>query len=275
MTIWLTVILVTSFVIAYFPVWRTLVLTWYGSEQYSHGFLVVPIFIYILLTKKDKLSETPVQPSLWGLGLVILSSLLYLFAHFAEIVTVSSCSIVLLLIGIVVYLYGARMLKELAFPLFFLLFMIPIPSQIYATLTIPLQLFVSKASAWLAMLWGVPLYREGNIIHLPDRSMQIVQACSGLRSMASLLALSVLLAYFMLRSNLLRVALFLSGIPTAIIVNIVRVLLLVVVFHYCNLDLTARALHTVFGLFIFLLALLIMIAIRGILSHWDKRTIET
>lgn len=272
-TIGLTAILVASFIIAYFPAWKRLILAWYTYGEYSHGFLVIPIFFYILLKKKTKLCQIPVQSSLCGLGLVILSSFLYLIAHFAQILTLSSSSTVLMIAAIVLYLYGAPILKELAFPIFFLLFMIPIPSQIYAALTISLQLFVSQTSSWLAMHLGIPLYREGNIIHLPGLTMQVVQACSGLRSMASLSALALILAFFTLRSNLLRAALFLSGIPTAIFVNIVRVLLLIVLFDYFSIDLTAEGVHILFSIFIFALSFVILVAMRGVLSRWDKATI--
>lgn len=117
---------------------------------------------------------------------------------------------------------------------------------------------------------GVPVYREGNVIHLPNRTMQVVQACSGLRSMISLLTLSAILGYFTLKSNLLRTVLFVSGVPAAIFVNIIRVLLLVAAFYYLNYDLTAGNIHTVFGMTIFILALLLIIIIKQVLSIWDK-----
>jgi exosortase len=217
--------LFASFILAYFPVWRGLVLAWYSNDQYSHGFLIVPLCIYMLWRKKEKLAEIQIRPSQWGLALTIFSLLLYLFAHLAEITTVASFSMVLLLAGVIIYFYGFPMLKELLFPLFILLFMIPIPAQIYSKLTIPLQLFVSKASVWIGTNMGLPIYREGNVIHLPDQTLQVVQACSGLRSMMSLLALSAFFGYFTLKSNTLRIILFLCGIPAAILVNIIRVLL--------------------------------------------------
>jgi len=271
---WMTAVLIAFFFVAYLPVWKGLILTWSSHDEYSHGFFIVPISLFILWRKREKLAKTPIDPSSLGLALVIFSSVLYLFGQFAEIVTVSSFSMVLLIVGIVIYFYGLSMLKELAFPLFFLMFMIPIPSQVYSTLTIPLQLFVSETSARIAVHIGVPLYREGNIIHIPDLTLQVVQACSGLRSMASLLALSAILAYLTLQSNLLRAILFLSGIPSAIIVNVFRVLLQIIAFHYINFDLTAGTVHIVFGITIFLFSLIIIVATRGILSHWDKRTIE-
>lgn len=266
----LAAILIGSFLLAYFPVWKNLVAAWLGSDEYSHGFLIVPLCCYILWQKKEILAEIPVRPSSWGLGLVILSLLLYLFAHFAEIITVASFSMVLLVAGVIIYFYGFLVLKELLFPLFFLLFMIPIPSQIYSSLTVPLQLFVTKTSVWIGALLDIPIYREGNVIHLPNRTMQVVAACSGLRSMISLLTLCAIFGYFTLKSNYLRMILFCSGVPSAILVNIIRVLLLVFAFHYFNYDLTSGPIHAVFGITIFILALLLIIIIKGILSIWDR-----
>jgi exosortase len=266
----LLALLFATFILAYFPVWKRLVLTWYRSDDYSHGFFIIPLCFYIIWRKKEILAEIPIKPSLWGLALAIFSLLLYLFAHFAEIMTLTSFSMVLLLAGMVIYFYGFLMVKELLFPLFLLLFMIPVPAQIYAKLTIPLQLFVSKVSVGISSLLGLPIYREGNVIHLHDRTLQVVQACSGLRSMISLLTLCAIFSYFTLKSNLLRSILFLSGIPAAILVNIIRVLLLVFAFHYFNYDLTTGTTHTLFGMIIFILALIFIFVMKRVLSTWDK-----
>ena len=263
-----------SFVFAYLPVWERLILGWYSSDEYSHGFFIVPLCIYIIWRKKDILSKIPVKPSWWGLLLVIFSLLLYLLAYFAEISTVASFSMVVLLTGVIIYLYGFLIFKELLFPLAFLLFMIPIPTQIYSLLTIPLQLFVTKTSVWISAFLDIPIYREGNVIHLPCRTMQVVQACSGLRSMISLLMLSAIISYFTLKSNILRFVLFFLGIPAAIFVNIIRVSLMVVAFYFFNYDLTKDSVHTVFGIIIFIIALIIIALSKGVLSIWDKSAIE-
>ncbi len=135
-----------------------------------------------------------------------------------------------------------------------------------------LQLFVSKSSVWIGVIMGLPIYREGNVIHLPDQTLQVVQACSGLRSVISLLLLSAVFGYFTLKSNILRGVLFICGIPAAILVNIFRVLLLVLAFHYLNYDLTKGTIHTVFGMTIFILALIFLLGIKGLLSNWDLDT---
>ena len=245
-------------------------MAWSGSDEYSHGFIIVPLCCYILWRKKRIMARIPIRPSSWGLTLIVFSLLLYLFAHFAEILSLSSFSMVLLLAGVVIYFYGFLMFKELIFTLFLLLFMIPVPAQIYSRLTIPLQLFVSKASCGISSLLGVPVYREGNIIHLSEQTLQVVQACSGLRSIISLLVLSAIFGYFSLKSNLLRTILFFSGMPAAILVNIIRVLLLVFAFHYFNYDLTTGTIHTAFGVIIFILALIFIAITKGVLSIWDR-----
>jgi len=266
----LIIALAAGFIIAYFPVWKNLVTTWYNNDQYSHGFFILPVCLYILWQKKEILTKVPFSPSRWGMALVIFSLLIYLFAHFAEIATIASLSLVLFLTGVVIYFYGFLMFKHLFFPLFLLLFMIPVPSQIFSSLTIPLQIFVSKSSVFIGSFLCIPIYREGNVIHLPEQTLQVVQACSGLRSLISLLTLSVVFGYLTLKSNILRSILFISGIPIAIIVNVVRVLLMALAFYYFNYDLTKGTIHTVFGMIIFVFALIIVAIGKGVLSIWDK-----
>ena len=178
------------------------------------------------------------------------------------------------LYGIVLYLFGWRTWKELLFPLTFLIFALPVPAQIYAWLTIPLQLSVSRISTELAGLLNCPIFREGNIIYLPDKVFQVVIACSGLRSLVSLLAISAVTGYFMLRSASLRSILLFSAVPVAIAVNILRVFLLVVIYYYFRVDLSIGAAHTAFGLLIFLSGLFAIFIAAGILAGWNNPVCE-
>ena len=268
--VFLAAFLLATFAVAYVPVWTKLVSAWSSSDEYSHGFLIIPLSIYILWRKRERLNETPIRPSGWGLALFVFSSLVYLFAHFAEIASLASFSLILVIAGVVLYLFGFRTLKEILFPLFLLAFMIPVPAQIYSELTIPLQLFVSKASVWVLANLGLPVYREGNVIHLPDRTLEVVRACSGLRSMVSLLALSAVFGYFTLKSNGLRLILFCVGVPVAILVNIIRILLIGFALQYFSYDLIEGSGHTVFGVLIFFLAMILIAATQEVLSIWEK-----
>jgi exosortase len=190
--------------------------------------------------------------------------------HFGEIITLRSFSLIIALAGVILYLLGFGFLRELQFSLFILLFMIPVPAQIYSTATIPLQLLVSKASSAIAFLCGIPIFREGNVIHLPEQTLEVVQACSGLRSVISLLTISAVIGYLMLRSNILRTLLFLLGVPIAIIVNIIRVLILIIAFYHFNYDLSEGTTHTILGMIIFVSAMVLIVSAKGVLSNWDK-----
>jgi exosortase len=265
----LLALLFAGFMLAYFPVWKSLVRTWYNSDDYSHGFFIVPICAYIIRQKRATLSTTQIRPSAWGLLVIMLALLLYLLGHLGEIATVASFSMVPVMAGMIIYFSGFQMFKELMFPLCLLLFMIPVPSQIYSTLTIPLQLLVSRVSTGIAGILGIPIFREGNVINLPEYNLQVVAACSGLRSMVSLLTLSAVFGYLTLRSNFLRTILFITGIPAAIVVNIFRVLLMIAAFYYFQYDLAEGSVHKVFGVVIFILALAIIAGMRGLLSFWD------
>lgn len=257
------------FVWSYWPVWQSLVAAWSQAEEYSHGFLIPPLALFIAYRKREALAAAPVAPSPWGLPLVLAALSSYVVSHLAGIATLASLSMVLLFVGAVLFIRGAAWLRALAFPLFLLLFMIPVPAQIYSAATIPLQLLVTRSSVALARLLDIPILREGNLIHLPGHTLQVVQACSGLRSMISLVTLGTVLGYFTLSSNLLRSLLLLCGIPAAILVNIVRVVIMILAYHYLGLDLAEGAVHTVFGTLIFLLALALLFAAKGLFAKWD------
>lgn len=269
MKVTLLIVMGLAFMLVYFPIWKDLLHTWYNSDDYSHGFFIVPLVGLALWQKKEVLRSLPLQSSTFGLVLLVVSLILYIFALYAEIKTFASLAMILSIFGIVLFIYGMVICREISFILLFLLFMIPIPAQIYSAMTIPLQLIVSKISVWFAMLFGLPVFREGNVIHLPDRTLEVVQACSGLRSLMSLLAFSMMVSYFTLRSNWLRMLLVISGVPVAIIVNIFRVLIMIFAFQYFDLDLTGGSVHTIFGIVVFILAVALVFLIKGALSFWD------
>jgi exosortase len=263
-----------SFILVYFPVWKGLVLTWYRSDDYSHGFFIVPVVIYSLWQKKEELVRLPLRSSGFGLALLIISLILYILATYAEIKTGAALAMVVSIVSVVLFLYGFALFREILFILLFLIFMIPVPAQIYSAMTTPLQLVVSQVSVWFVALFGLPIFREGNVIHLPEHTLEMVQACSGLRSLMSLLTLSVIISYFSLRSNWLRLFLLFSAVPAAIIVNIIRVMIMILAFYYFDLDLTQGTVHTIFGTIVFTLAIALVFLVKGVLSFWDRSVIE-
>ena len=264
--------IIVCFNLAYFPVWKRLLTFWIESEDYSHGFLILPISLYILWRKRYTLEQIPKKPSPWGISILGLSLLVYIFSEMAGIFTVASTSMLVTLAGIIVYMQGFGTLRTLSFPLLLLVFMIPIPAQIYSKLTIPLQLFVSDTSAACLYNVGVSLYQEGNVIQISGKAFQVVQACSGLRSLVSLLAIGGIYGHFTLKSNALRVILFLAAVPAAIIVNIIRVTVLVAARYYLNMDLTTGAPHTALGGITFFMAFALIVGLKEVLTFWDVKT---
>lgn len=251
-----------TFIVAFLPVLTGLVRTWAHSDDYSHGFAIVPLAVYILWLKREALHNAPVR-GLWSGFLVAAGSLLtYLVAEKAEMQTLASFSMIVFLWGTVIFLFGYPIYKACLFPLLILVFMIPVPSQIIAVLTIPLQLTVTKVSVWLASMIGIPIYNEGNIINLPHGTFEVTQACSGLRSIMTMLTLGAVLAYLTLRSNLLRGILFILAIPIAIAVNIFRVFILIAVFHFTSIDLSHGTIHTILGLAVFAIAFGLFLLVR-------------
>ncbi len=263
-------VVLISFVTAYFPAGENLFTAWSQSDDNSHGFLIIPIVFFILWQKRADLAKLPKKSSNSGLILLTGSLMIYLLAFYAEIKTIEFLSIIPSLAGIILYLYGYAVLREISFSLFFLLFMIPVPDQIYTSLTLPLQVLVSKISVNISDALGLPIFREGNIIHLPEGTLEVVEACSGMRSLVSLLAISTITSYFTLRSTLPRIILICCGIPAAIIVNVLRLVTIILVLYYFDFDLSQGTVHTVFGAVIFILAIALIFTIKGVLSLWDN-----
>ena len=261
--------LASAFLIAFFPVLKNLFQTWLASDDNSHGLLILPLSLYVVWNHRNEIKNANIIPGRGGIFFVTTATMLYLFGHLARISTISNLSFILAIWAVVWSLFGKEIFRILFFPMAFLLLMIPVPSQFYSMATIPLQLIVTKFSALIISLCDISVLREGNLLHLPHQSLQVVQACSGLRSLMVLVTLCAIFAYLTMTSNFLRSILVVSSVPAAILVNIVRVVSMVLFFQLWNLDLSKGMAHTIFGVVIFFWALMIIILFRGILAKWD------
>jgi exosortase len=268
------VLIAACFALAFHSTLNSLLNVWATSEDYSHGFLIIPVSLYLIWRKRQELAMLRIYSSKSGLAIIVISLFLYLFSKLGGIATLASLAMVFTIWGIVVYLYGYEVTKRLAFPLFFLFFMIPVPSQIYASLTIPLQLLVTKISTIILAFTGMPVHAEGNLVLLPDNKLQVVNACSGLWSMTSILTLSALFGYLMLNSFWSKSLLFLSGIPISIFVNIIRIVLLAVLSHFFIMDIGGEPFHSLMGVTIFIFAFIFLFAFKGLLS-WTEKTMPS
>nr|WP_321465565.1 exosortase/archaeosortase family protein [uncultured Desulfobulbus sp.] len=257
------------FGLAYWPVFEILFAKWSDSEEYSHAFLTLPIIFYIAFQANDKFSDS--EPKFCWLGGILLgiSSLSYFFSLLTEVHTVIALSMYLTVVGVLIFLFGIQSLRILFTPLLLLLMLIPFPDQLYIQLTFPLQLKVSQMSAAIVEWVGIPVYRAGNVLSIPEKSFEVIEACSGLRSVITLLTLSVIMGFFVLRQVWTKVVLVAISVPVAIFVNLIRVVAIILLFHFFGLDLYTGTLHTLTGLAIFSIALAVLFLVGRILEFWE------
>ena len=207
----------------YAPVLGSLVRQWASDPDMGHGFFVPVIAGYIVWRKRNELLAIQPRPNWWGLAVVLIGGVQLIIGTLGVELFLARTSFVIVLIGAVWLLGGDLMLKKLAFPLFLLFFMVPIDAVIFNQITFPLQLLASRLADGALTLISVPVLREGNILELPNQRLSVVEACSGIRSLLSLTFLSLVYGYFFEKKTWIRVVLFLSTVPIAIVANSSRV----------------------------------------------------
>ena len=256
---WSTIGWVSCLLLAcYAPVLYRLSLQWYDNPDMGHGFFVPIIAGYIAWTRWPSIGDKPAQPNWWGIAIVAWAAIqLYLATLGAELF-LARTSFVLSLIGVVLLLGGTKYLKAFGFPLFLLFFMVTIPAVIYNALTFPLQLRASEAAEWAISFLGIPIVREGNVLELASQKLNVVEACSGIRSLLTLTFVSLVYGYFAEKRTWIRVALFFATIPIAIVANAGRVTLTGVVSEI-NPEFAEGFIHEAQGMVIFLVAIVIMV----------------
>ena len=213
----------SCFLLLYASVIQKMVSDWLHLPDFSHGFLIPIVSLYFVYERRKELLVLNRSNNWIGFALLLFGIVLLLLGNLATEYFTMRFSILAVLGGIILFLLGKEYFKTLLFPLVFLIFMIPIPSILMGSITFPMQLFASKVAAKFLYLIGIPVLREGNIILLANTSLEVAEACSGIRSLISLLALSVVFAYFSQKTTLKRVLLILSTFPIAIIANAARV----------------------------------------------------
>ena len=209
--------------LCYWPVLVRLVSQWNNDQDMGHGFFVPILAAYIAWQKRSEFLAEPVKPNWLGLALVIYAGVQLCVATLGAELFLARTAIVLSIIGAVLFLGGSKRARVMAFPLFLLFFMVPIPAILYNQITFPLQLIASRMAEWALMAIGIPVLREGNVLELAGQKLSVVEACSGIRSLLTLSFLSLVYGYFFETKTWLRVVLFVATVPIAIIANASRV----------------------------------------------------
>jgi exosortase len=253
--------------VCYAPVIGRLVGQWYDDPDMGHGFFVPVIAAYIAWQNRGRIAGLAPEPNWWGLAIMVWAAVqLYLGALGAELF-LARTSLVISIVGAVLLLGGTRYLRIFGFSLFLLFFMVPIPTVIYNSLTFPLQLRASEMAEWAIGVLGIPIIREGNVLELASGKLNVVEACSGIRSLLTLTFLSLVYGYFAEKRVWVRVALFFSTIPIAILANAGRVTLTGIVSDKISPDLAEGGFHEAQGWVIFMVAFAILVVFHQVLGR--------
>ena len=248
-------------ILCYAPILYRMGMQWATDANMGHGFFVPLVAGFIAWQRREELLATPRKPNGWGLFLVVFAGAEALAATLGAELFTARLAFVIALFGVVLYLGGTKWLKVLLFPLLLLLFMIPIPAIIYAALTLKLQMLASQLGETLISAAGIPVLRAGNTLTLPSQTLDIAEACSGIRSLLSLAFLSLVYAYFADNRVWMRWALLILTVPIAIAANGIR-LALTGILSEVNTQLAQGLYHETEGFIVFIVALIALI-----LSH--------
>jgi exosortase len=257
-----------GFAALYRDVLIKLVRDWSQDDNYSHGFLIVPIALYFAWERRDRLMEAPIKPNMLGLIAVILSVIVLAAGELGAELFLTRISILGVIAGSILFVLGWEHLRILFLPVAFLLLMIPIPAIIFNQIAFPLQLLASRFGETTLWAMQIPVLREGNVITLANTQLEVAEACSGIRSLISLLTLGIVYGYFMHPSVWVRTLLALATIPVAILANGFRVAGTGIAAHYYGPEAAEGFFHTFSGWLVFLAAFAMLFVMHRLIAWW-------
>lgn len=259
-------VIVALFALLTWPVWRWLWSEWNGNDYYSHGVLIPPVVLYLVWRRRRLDRAWQWQTGLGdsrGLAVLVASLGLYLYFLNQKAYYLAAFAMIGLMLGLVWLSGGVQAVRKLAFPLGYLVLMIPLP--FVERVTLPLALFTGVCSTALVKFLGVPVTIAGNAVTLPNVDLVVGAQCSGINSIIALTALNTLVAYITVGPWWGRVALVALATPVAMLGNILRVANLLVVAYIWGADAAFRFYHDYSGVIYFGLALALLIPLTRLL----------
>ena len=236
---------------------------WWNDPNFSHGFFVPLFSAFVLWQERDRLARIlPRRPSWSGVVVLLLGLAILMVGRMGAELFLERSSLLLVLAGVVIIFYGWNLFRAASFPWAVLLLMIPLPTILFNQITFPLQLLVSRVSAEVLRLMGVPLQLQGNILLLSTGPLDVAEACSGIRSLTSLLTLAIIYGYLMEKRLWVRWLLGLASVPIAIAANCFRIIGTALLVQNGYPGTAQGASHETWGMIVFVLALLMLYALH-------------
>jgi exosortase len=268
---WFQISLLTILIAGlYYRIFAALVDQWINDSNYSYGFIVPLFCIWIAIKDKKHAWDLPATPNWWGLAIAAGALGILVLGVLGAESFLSRVSFLFLIAGLMIQFRGWRFFRELWFPWAVLFLAIPIPVIILNKIAFPLQFLASRLASSFLAIFGVPVLREGNVIYLPSLTLDVVEACSGLRSLLSLITLSVFYAYLFEKQNSRRFLLFCSSIPIAVVANGFRIMGSGMLGEYWGPDKAEGFFHLFSGWLIFVVSLFLLILVHKILLRFGS-----
>jgi exosortase len=271
--VWQLGVLATVSIWLYWPTLTHLVWQWWTDPNFSHGFFVPLFSAFVIWQERDRLARIAPQPS-WSGAVVLLAGLgVLIVGRLGAELFLDRFSLLPILAGVIILFWGWNLFRAVLFPWAFLLLMIPIPQIVFNQITFPLQLLASQVAATVLPLLGVPILREGNVINLPSMALEVAEACSGIRSLMSLVTLAIIYGYLMEKRLWVRWLLAVASVPIAVAANSIRIIGTGLLVQYWDADKAEGYFHASWGWIIFVVSLIMLYALHGLIRivFPDKR----
>ena len=242
---------------------------WASSPDSSYGLVLLVVALSVLFRRRRAMAEAASSTSSPLIGTVLLAGgvFLYIIGTFGAEIFLTRASAVFVAAGALQWLVGSRALRIALAPLTFLLIAIPLPALIVNAVTLPLQLVASRIAETSLMTAGFPVYRDGNLLMLPSVTLEVADACSGLRSLVSLLAIGALVAWADHRSIARRAAIVASAVPIAIVMNGLRIAATGAACELWSPRAAAGGWHTFAGWITFVVSVAVLMALSTIVRR--------
>lgn len=263
MLLFASVILFVGF---FAPSLAFLVDRWSHSDEFSHGFLVPLVSLFLLWQKREVIRHTPLQVCVWGLPVLAMGLLMQIASEWASVTFLKALAVPVALGGLAWYLVGTRMMRAVLFPYLFLYFAVPWPDFAIELLSVPLQHFSAATSTMLLGLAGVPIEREGVHMWTPRFDVEVAVPCSGIRSMVAILGIAALVGYMTQGRLWAKGVVFLSGIPITMLANVLRIAAIVVMGHYISQEFAMTFFHDYSSPFLFFISALSLLGVKKLVE---------
>ncbi len=245
----------------------SIVSIWERSDTYAHGFLILPIALWLVWDKRKQLADTNASPLYWVTAMLIPVGLLWLVASLVEVLVVQQLALVAMLVIGIWALLGHRLAGAIAFPLGFLFLAVPMGEDLVP----PLMEFTADSTVWLIQLTGIPVYREGLFFSLPTGNWSVVEACSGVRYLIASFTLGLLFAHLTYRSLGRKILFVLASVLIPILANTARAYIIVMLGHLSGMKLATGVDHLVYGWVFFGFVMLLLFWVG---SFWREDDTE-